>query len=95
MKTTKSESKIEIIERLKKILDKKAKMAKEEKELKAMVYEFLGDEEVLKAGEYTVISNTVKRTDLDKKSLLVFLGEEKIKEFQKQTSYKTLKIKAA
>ena len=60
--------------------------------MRAELFEALGDEASALAGEYIIIASTKTRTDLDKEALQVELGE-RLKEFQKKSTYKTLDIK--
>jgi len=62
--------------------------------MRAELFEALGDEASALAGEYIIIASTKTRTDLDKEALQVELGE-RLKEFQKKSTYQTLEVKKA
>jgi len=53
---------------------------------------YMGDQTVVTLGDIVLILSEVTRTDLDKKALTIELGE-KIKAFEKRSTYKKLEIK--
>jgi hypothetical protein len=53
---------------------------------------YMGDQTVVALGDIVLILSEVTRTDLDKKALTIELGE-KIKAFEKRSTYKKLEIK--
>jgi predicted phage-related endonuclease len=53
---------------------------------------FMGDQTVVTLGDIVLILSEVTRTDLDKKALTLELGE-KLKAFEKRSTYKKLEIK--
>jgi predicted phage-related endonuclease len=65
---------------------------RKEKDLRDMFKDEMGDDELMRVGEFILIASTRIRTDLDKKALQQRLGDE-LKEFEKKTEYKTLDVK--
>jgi predicted phage-related endonuclease len=63
-----------------------------EKEHKATLKEIMGDDETLKAGPFLVVLKQVNKTTLDTKLIKIELGE-RVSEFERDSSYKTLDIK--
>lgn len=62
------------------------------KELSSIFHSFAGNETKIQAGKYLVLISERSRTDLDKKALTVELGD-RLKLFEKVTSYKILEVK--
>jgi hypothetical protein len=61
-------------------------------ELTDILKAFAGSEKKFQAGKYTVLISERSRTDLDKKALVCELGD-KLKAFEKITTYKILEVK--
>jgi hypothetical protein len=53
---------------------------------------YMGDQTVVTLGDVVLILSEVTRTDLDKKALTLELGE-RLKAFEKRSTYKKLEIK--
>lgn len=62
--------------------------------MRAELFEALGDEASALAGEFIILSSTKTRTDLNKEALQAELGD-RLKDFQKQSTYKILEVKKA
>jgi hypothetical protein len=91
MKTA-SKKKIETVTLLREVLDQKKELAAKEKQLKEMIKEFMGDCNMLEAGEWVVFRTTRTRKDIDKELLATIID---IKEVQKTSSYEILEVKNA
>jgi hypothetical protein len=88
---TQSKEKIEKAARLHALIQARLQFEKEEAELKDFFKEDIKDG-VLEAGEITIIVETKNRTTLDRKKLLVELGD--LEKFESQTQFKQVTVKS-
>lgn len=75
------------------IIELRKAQDKVERELKAVLKEFMGSDFMLEAGELVVIIDEITRTDLDRKALTIELGSEEIKKFTKSTTYNVVTVR--
>ena len=94
MKTTVQKETIEKAKRLAVLIESRKTAEKEEKELKEFFKQTIGADGSLQVGDWLVIVSEKSRTDLDKKALVVEYGD-KIKAFEKTTTYSMVEVKIA
>ncbi len=92
MKNLRSKNDVEKASELKDLLEDLKQMQKREKELKEYFKNKLDG--VAKCGDILICIDEKNRTSLDKKELQTLLGD-KIKEYEKTTTYKTISLKDA
>lgn len=92
MKTTKKAI-IDMVVQLNDLIELRRAQDKVERELKAVLKEFMGSDFMLEAGDLVVIIDPRTRTDLDRKALTIELGSEKIKKFTKSTTYDVVTVR--
>jgi hypothetical protein len=77
------------------LIELRREAERREKELKDYFKELIGEAEAtVQIGAYILVLSECTRTDLDKKALMVAMGD-RIKDFEKQTSYTKLEVKKA
>ena len=92
MKTIAKE-KVELAERLLKVIEARKELEKEEKALKDTVKEIMGDEKILEAGPVLILLDERERTDLDKKRLVQDLGMDLIKQYETHSSFQVMTVR--
>jgi hypothetical protein len=93
MKTVAKE-KVELAERLLKVIEARKELEKEEKSLKDSVKEIMGDEKVLEAGPVLILLDDRQRTDLDKKRMVQDLGMDLIKQYETSSSFQVMTVRS-
>lgn len=93
MKTTKAGI-IDMVAQLANIIEVRKAQEKVEKEIKAVLKDFMGDDAILEAGGYMVLIEARTRTDLDKKALLAEVGQEIITKCSKTLEYEIMSVKS-
>lgn len=93
MKTI-SKEKVELAERLLKVIEARKELEKEEKALKDTVKEIMGNEKMLEAGCVLILLDERERTDLDKKRMTADLGLELIKRYETHSSFQVMTVRA-
>ena len=93
MKTIAKE-KVELAERLFKVIEARKELEKEEKALKDTVKEIMGDEKILEAGPILILLDDRQRTDLDKKRMVQDLGMDLIKQYETSSSFQIMTVRA-
>jgi len=94
MKTIRSQAVIDQVELFNELREEQKKIEANLKIIREALMEVLGDEHSAKAGEFLLLVSDRVRTDLDKEALAAEFGD-KLKNFQKQSSYQILEIKKA
>lgn len=93
MKTIAKE-KVELAERLLKVIEARKELEKEEKALKDTVKEIMGEEKVLEAGPILILLDDRQRTDLDKKRMVQDLGMDLIKQYETLSSFQIMTVRS-
>lgn len=93
MKTTKSGI-IDMVKQLNQVIEVRKANEKIEKELKAVLKEYMGEDATLEAGPYMVLVESRSRNDLDKNALIEAFGLEIITKYSKTSTYDILTIKS-
>lgn len=93
MKTIAKE-KVELAERLLKVIEARKELEKEEKALKDTVKEIMGDEKILEAGPILILLDDRQRTDLDKKRMIQDLGMELIRQYETASSFQVMTVRS-
>lgn len=94
MKTTKAGI-VSMVAQLAEIIENRKAQDKVEKELKAVLKEFMGSETMLEAGSHVVILEDRETSTIDRKALTIELGLEAVEKFTKVTAYTMLTVKPA
>lgn len=84
---------ISMVQQLNDIIEMRKAQDKVEKELKAVLKEFMGSEATLQAGDYMVLIEPRATTSLDRVALLAEVGPEIIAKCTKTSSYEILTVK--
>lgn len=93
MKTIAKE-KVQLAERLLKVIETRKELEKEEKALKDEVKELMGDEKLLEAGPVLILLDDRQRTDLDKKRMIQDLGMDLIKQYETLSSFQIMTVRS-
>lgn len=91
MKTQKQDT-IELVKQLAHTIEIRKEIEKQEKAIKEQITAIMGEEQVLEAANFLVTRKERSRTDLDKKSMLVELGEAFLKKFERVTTYFIIEV---
>ena len=95
MKNLRSESDKEKAQELFKIIEQRKRLEKAESELKEYFKAICDGESALKAGDVLIIFTECERAMLDRKLLEAELGMDRVKEFEKVTTYIKTEVKSA
>lgn len=93
MKTV-AKDKVELAERLLKVIEARKELEKEEKALKDSVKEIMGDEKMLEAGPVLILLDERQRTDLDKKRMVQDLGMDLIRQYETTSSFQMMTVRS-
>lgn len=93
MKTIAKE-KVQLAERLLKVIETRKELEREEKALKDEVKELMGDEKLLEAGPVLILLDDRQRTDLDKKRMVQDLGMDLIKQYETLSSFQVMTVRS-
>ena len=91
--STKSTKKIECAIELYELTEQRRAIEKREKELKEFFKEEIGEGGALNAGPIIILLENCQRTSLDKKQLVIELGAERVKKFERVTYFKKFTLK--
>jgi hypothetical protein len=94
MKTIRSQNIIELVARFDEARAIEKSVQAELKNMRESLIAAMGDEASAKAGEFLLLLSERVRTDLDKKALAADLGD-KLKTYEKASTYQILEIKKA
>lgn len=94
MRTSQSAANVEKALNLLKMIEQRKMIEKAEKELKDHFKDLLGEDSIIIVGEVVISLSERTRTDLDKKALAAELGD-KIKQFEKSSTYQVMDVKRA
>lgn len=96
MKTVRSEKEEKLAIQLSHIIADRRELEKKETELKNHFKAMLdGEAGILKVGDVLIIISECERSDLDKKSLMADIGEDKFNKFLKTSTYLKTEVKGA
>jgi len=95
MKKTNRKTMIEKVAELNNLRAQMKELKALESEIKADIEGFMGDDVEAAVGHYLLKMIECERVNLDRGALVDYLGEEKIKEFEKVSHYTRLNIKAS
>lgn len=93
MRRTKNTRIIDLVETLKASIDRRRELEKAEKELKKEMFNILGEDKALEAGNLLVIVSDCERTSLDLDKVKELLNEVEFESVKKVTQYQTLQVK--